>query len=127
MKDVFTAPDMWVAIQNIFQKRRQLNRLDARRNFYVLEVVLVERVIRYINRAKKLCTYFTAMDVSVIDQELAVTVIGRLPIKKGHLIVAINAVADDKKYSCLTFPKVGSYKKSSEVWNVPNHPISILI
>lgn len=97
VRDVETAYGMWVAIQNIFQRRTLLNRLNARRKFYSLKMGPDERIIPYINRAKQLCTDLKAMDAVVTDQELAMTVLCGLPSKYEHLIVAIDAVADDEK------------------------------
>lgn len=88
---------MWVAIQNIFQRRTLLNRLNARRKFYSLSNAPEERIIPYFNRAKQLCTDLKAIDATVSDQELAMTVLSRLSCNFEHLIVALNDVADDEK------------------------------
>lgn len=56
-----------------------------------------KRIIQYVNRAKQLATNHKATDVDVHDQELTMTILGGLPSKFEHLIVAIYAVADDQK------------------------------
>lgn len=71
----------------------------------------VKSVIPYINRTKQLCTDLKAMSVTVTDQELALTVLCALRSNYEHLIVAIDAVADDEK---LTIEFVKSRQKEKQ-------------
>lgn len=54
-------------------------------------------VTPYINCAKQLCTDLKAKGATVTDEELSMTVLCGLHEKYDHLIVAIDAVADDVK------------------------------
>lgn len=56
-----------------------------------------ERVILYTNRAKQLCIDLKTMDVTMTDQEYAMTVLYGLPSKYEHIIVAVEVDADDEK------------------------------
>lgn len=75
-----------------------------------------KREIPYINRAKQLCSNVRGMDATVSDQELAMTVLCGLPGQHRHLIIAIDAVADDDRPT-LEFVRADSYKKSKELWS----------
>lgn len=73
-----------------------------------------ERVIQIINRTKQLATDLKAMEVNVHDQEFAMIILCGLPSKFEHLIVAINAHADDKKLS-LDFVKSRLLRKEQRM------------
>lgn len=79
VRDVTTASEMWSSIKNLFQRRTLLNRLNARRRFYSLKMMDSEKIITYVNRAKQLASDLKAMEVTVSEQELAMTVLCGLP------------------------------------------------
>lgn len=91
-----SAVSMWKAISDLSQRWTLLNRLAAGRKFYIAQMLETERVMSYISRVRQLAADLKAVDTDVEDQELAMTVLCGLPSKFEHLIVAIDAVADDK-------------------------------
>lgn len=105
VQDAETACGTWVAVRNVFLTLTLLNRLNARGEFYSLEMGAEKRTISYFIGAKQLCTDSKAMDAVTSDQELTMTVLCELPKLFEHLIVSIDAVADVEK---ATFEFVGS-------------------
>jgi len=97
VRDCDTAMAMWMAIEDLFQRRTLLNRLAARRRFYSVKMMESEKAIAYISRVRQLAADLKSMDAIVTDQEIAMTVLCGLPAKFEHLIVAIDAVANDEK------------------------------
>lgn len=95
VRDVDTAAGMWKIIIDMFQRKTLLNCLNARRKFYSVKMADKDRVLPYINRVRQLASDLRAMDVEISDQEMAMTVLCGLTTKFDHLIVAIDAVADD--------------------------------
>ena len=90
-----TALEMWNSVLNIFQGRTLLNKIKARRKFYSAKMEDDERVLVFINRVRQLASDLKSMEVSVNDEDIAMTILCGLPERFEHLIVAIDTVADD--------------------------------
>lgn len=97
VRGVQSASEMWKSIQNLFLQRTLLNRLNAQPRFYTMKMDDNERNIQYINRAKQLAFDLKRMVVDLHDQEVPTTILCGPPSKFEHLIVSIDAVADDEK------------------------------
>lgn len=90
---------MWKALVNVFQRQTLLNKLNARRKFYNACMGGGERVLAYINRVRQLASDLRNMDVSLKDEDVAMTILCGLPERFEHLIVAIDTVASDRPLS----------------------------
>ena len=97
VRDCETAADTWKAVVDLFQRKTLLNKLTARRRFYSAKMADSEKALAFISRVRQLSADCKAMSVHIDDQDIAMTVLCGLPAKFEHLIVAIDAVADDTK------------------------------
>ena len=95
VRDCETAAAMWSAITDLFQRKTLLNKLACRRRFYSAKMAASEKAIAFISRVRQLAADCKAMGVEIDDKDIAMTVLCGLPDKYEHLIVAIDAVADD--------------------------------
>jgi len=95
VRECQTANDMWSTIIDLFQRKTLLNKLAARRRFYSAKMNDSEKAMAFISRIRQLASDCKAMDVDISDQDMAMTVLCGLPQKFEHLIVAIDAAADD--------------------------------
>lgn len=96
VSDCKTAATMWKSILDLFQRKTLLNKLTTRRRFYSAQMGESEKAMGFIARVRQLAADCKAMDVTVDDQEIAMTVLCGLPQKYEHLIFAIDAATDDK-------------------------------
>ena len=94
-----TARSMWTTIMDLFQRKTLLNQLTSRRRFYSAKMGESEKAITFISRVRQLASDCKAMDLSIDDKEIAMTVLCGLPARYEHLIVAIDAASDDKTLS----------------------------
>ena len=99
VRDCVTAASMWSTITDLFQRKTLLNKLTTRRRFYSAKMADSEKAMAFISRVRQLGADCKAMGVAIDDQEMAMTVLCGLPPKYEHLIVAIDAAADDKSLS----------------------------
>jgi transposase InsO family protein len=95
VSDCKTAAEMWSAVIDLFQRKTLLNKLACRRRFYSAKMATSEKAIAFISRVRQLAADCKAMDVKVDEQDIAMTVLCGLPQRFEHLIVAIDAAADD--------------------------------
>lgn len=112
MCDVTTSHEMLSSIKNSFQRRTLLNRLNVHYRFYLLKMLDNERVIIYVNRTNQLESDIKATEVSVSEQDLAMTVQCSLPSSYEHLIVSIDVLREDDS-PVLTLSKAFFSRKSS--------------
>lgn len=94
-----SARAMWTTILDLFQKKTLLNQLRIRRRFYSAKMGDSEKAMAFISRVRQLASDCKAMDVKIDDKDIAMTVLCGLPSRYEHLIVAIDAAADDKTLS----------------------------
>ena len=99
IRDCTTASEMWSTITDLFQRKTLLNKLACRRKFYSAKMSDGEKAITFISRVRQLAADCRAMGVAIDDQEIAMTVLCGLPQKYEHLIVAIDAAANDDTLS----------------------------
>jgi len=97
--DLSSALETWNALRDLFQRKTLLNKLSARRRFYTAKMGDGETAMSFMSRVYQLADDCQAMDVSIDDKETAMTVLCGLHAKYEHLIVAIDAAADDTKLS----------------------------
>ena len=95
VRDCDTAVSMWSTIVDLFQRKTLLNKLACRRRFYSAKMAASEKAIAFISRVRQIAADCKAMGVNIDDKDIAMTVLCGLPDKYEHLIVAIDAVADD--------------------------------
>ena len=95
VRDCETAGAMWSAIRDLFQRKTLLNKLACRRRFYSVKMAGSEKAIAFISRVRQLAADCKAMGVEIDDSDVAMTVLCGLPDKYEHLIVAIDAAAQD--------------------------------
>lgn len=88
---------MWKEVGDLFQRETLLNSLKARRHFYLAKMNDNEKSLSFISRVRQLALDWKAIALTIDDQEIAMTVVCGLPAKYEHLIVAIDAAADDSK------------------------------
>lgn len=81
----------------MFQGRTLLSLSNAVQTFYSLKMAPDDRMIPYINRVHYPRTDLKAMNAIAFDQELAMKSLCGLSSQFEHLIVAIDAAADDEK------------------------------
>ena len=106
VREVKTAKEMWKAIMNVFERQTLLNRLSARRKFYTVTMENGEKMLTYLNRVKQLAATLKSMSVEIDDQELAMAALNGLPASYESLIVALDALGNDK--TVFTFDLVKS-------------------
>lgn len=104
LRDVDTAYDMWVAMENIVQRRTLLDLQNARQRYRSLKMPYDKQVFPNINRAKQSFADQRAMDATRTNQDLEITVLCGFPSRYKLLTVAIAAVADEEKLT-LVFVK----------------------
>ena len=96
VRDVPTAKLMWDAILNVFERHSLLNKLAARRNFYTVSMKDNEKVLNFINRVRQLASTLKSMNAQVDDAEVAMAILNGLPEQYSGLIVALDALGDDR-------------------------------
>ena len=95
VRDCETAAAMWSVITDLFQRKTLLNKLACRRRFYSAKMAASEKAMAFISRVRQLSADCKAMGVEIDDKDVAMTVLCGLPDKYEHLIVAIDAAAND--------------------------------
>ena len=95
VKECKTAHESWTTILELFQRKTLLNKLMTRRRFYAAKMESTEKAMAFISRVRQLSYDCKALDISIDDKDVAMTVLCGLPQKYEHLIVAIDAVATD--------------------------------
>lgn len=81
-----TAIDMLRNTRNVFQGQTLLDKLNARREFYTVEVKQFETVLSYTNRVQQLASILSAMEVEVYGKELAMAILYALPSDYKNVI-----------------------------------------
>lgn len=81
VRGVETAMEMWNAILNVFQRNTLLNKIKARRDFYSVKMNDLERVLTYISRVRQLAADLKSMDISVEEEDVAMSILCGLPDK----------------------------------------------
>ena len=99
VREVKTAKEMWNCILNVFERHSLLNKLAARRNFYTVTMKEGEKMLTYINRVRQLATALRSMNAQVDDAEAAMAILHGLPDQYSGLIVALDALGDDKSFT----------------------------
>lgn len=88
----------------MFQRKNLLNKLTTRRQFYSSKMEELEHALVFLSRVRLLAAECDAMDGTIDDQDIAITVLCGLPKVYEHLIVAIDGATDDSSLS-LNFVK----------------------
>jgi len=50
-----TTAEMWSTLQGVFQRKSLMNKMKAPREFYTVEMTVVEGMLGYINRVRNFC------------------------------------------------------------------------
>lgn len=87
---------VWQVILDLFHRKSLMNGLAARRQFYSVRMEDSETVITSFPRVCQLAADLKSMRAQFADQEVAMTILSGLLRRFEHLIVAIDAVVDDK-------------------------------
>ena len=90
---------MWKTILELFQRKTLLNKLMTRRRFYTAKMVDSENTMSFISRVRQMASDCKALDISIDDKDIAMTVLCGLPEKYEHLIVAIDTATDDDTFT----------------------------
>ncbi len=59
------------AFSNIFERHTLLNKLEARRKFYIATMLADERILAYTNRIRQLASTRKSMGFEIDDKEMA--------------------------------------------------------
>lgn len=78
---IISADNVWLAFNNIFQRRTLFNRLNAKQKFNSLKPPNNERLTTYINRGHQLCANLNAVDEMVTYQEFSMSALSEIPSK----------------------------------------------
>lgn len=99
LRDSTSTRDMWTKIKNVVERHILLNKLTARRRFYIATMKNGEKILAYLNRARHLASILKSMNVNIDDKEMAMAVLNGLPECCETLIVALDALGlDDKSF-----------------------------
>lgn len=88
---------MWKEEDDLVQRKTLLNKLDSFRRFYFPKMSKSEMCFLFISRVRQLASDCKALDVTIDNLEISMTVHCNLSAKDKHLIVAIDTAADDWK------------------------------
>ena len=94
VKDCKTAHESWTTILELFQRKTLLNKLMARRRFYAAKMEATEKAMAFISCVRQLSYDCKALDISIDDKDVAMTVLCGLPQKYEHLIVCLLYTSD---------------------------------
>ena len=92
VRECQTAKEMWIAIQNVFERHTLLNKLSARRKFYTASMKETETVLQFSNRISLLSLRLKAMEVKIDESEMAMALLNGLPDAFHPLISALDAL-----------------------------------
>lgn len=92
-----TAQNMWNALVIAFHHRKMVNKLNVCRNLYFTEKKWWREAASIHQLCGQLASDVKDMDITVEDEDLAVTVVCGLPERFEHLIVAISTVASERQ------------------------------
>lgn len=90
---------MWRAINDVFEKHKILNRLNARHHFYTATMTASENILTYKNRIRRLGTTLESMGVTLDEEEMAMGVLKGLPSSYDNLVSALDAVCSSGESS----------------------------
>ena len=105
VRDFETAKQMWEAIPKVFERHTLLNKLAARRRFYIVTMQNNEKMLAYINRVKQLAARLKSMNVDIDDKEMALVVLNGLLARFESLIEALDALGSEDRIFSLEFVK----------------------
>jgi len=105
VRNVSSAKQMWDVIKDVFERHTLLNKLNAIRNFYTVSMQKDEKMLKYLNRVTQLASTLKSMDVTIQDEELAMSTLCGLPPAYEHLIVALDALGNDSRTFTFEFVK----------------------
>ena len=105
VRECQSAKEMWVAIQNVFERHTLLNKLSARRKFYTASMKETETVLQFSNRISLLSLRLKAMDVKIDESEMAMALLNGLPDAFHPLISALDALGTEDKTLNFEFVK----------------------
>ena len=83
----------------MFQRKTLLNKLTSRRKFYSAKMENGKKEMSFISRVRHLAADCKAIEVTIEDKDMAMTVLCGIPQKYEHLIVAIDAATSDSSLS----------------------------
>lgn len=75
VRDCKTAREMWFTILDLFQRKTLSNKLTTHRRFYSTKMEDSEKSITFISSVRQLAPDFKTMDVSIDNQEVAMTIL----------------------------------------------------
>ena len=96
VRDVETTKEMWMAIQNVFERQTLLNKLSARKKFYTATMNVDESVLQFANRIRQLAATLKSMNVVISESEMAMALLNGLPEEYNALISALDAIDEDE-------------------------------
>ncbi len=96
VRDVNTTKEMWLTIKNVFERHTLLNKLSARRKLYTATKNESESVLKFSNRIRQLAATLETMNVKILDDEMAMTLLNGLPDEYRALISALDALDSDE-------------------------------
>ncbi len=96
VRECSTAKDMWIAIQNVFERHTLLNKLAARRKFYTATMTETESVLQFSNRIRHLSLTLKSMSVRIDESEMAMALLNGLPDHYHPLISALDALGSEE-------------------------------
>jgi len=91
-----TMAEMWSTLQGVFQRKSLMNKMKARREFYIVEMTVGEGMLGYINRVRNLGENHQAMGGEVTEMDVAMSVPNGLSSKYENLLVALDAKGEDE-------------------------------
>lgn len=88
---------MWQFILDIFEKHTLLNKLSARWNLYTVTVVAGEFILQFTTRVWHLASSLKSINVTIDDEELAITTLNGVPACIDRDISALNALGTEER------------------------------
>lgn len=95
VEGAINANQMWRSLMDIFERHNLLNKLTARRRFYIATMSETETVLAFTNQISQLGARLIAMGLIVEDQEMDMAALNGLPDKFDHLISALDTLGTE--------------------------------
>jgi len=91
-----TTASMWLPLQGVFQRKSLIKKMNARREFYTVEMTVAEGMLGYTNRVLNHGENLKTIGGEVTEMDVAVSVLNGLTSKYENLLVALDAKGVDE-------------------------------